>query len=383
VLHLAAQRVLAKALLDLVVGGLAAPADAADALCRGLLVAKSGETDARHIEVIDRAVALARARGPELASAVIAQVSKFDGVKSASAPRSSAIDRYLSNLDVPNDGRAVCETLKTWLRKPLPPKWTVTESGTYMYRPREEVCVRQDNHPDDAMMRRLVKFAPQLDGVLNALGNQTMLEDEMKRAKLYVNGVTEQWSGPHQHNGIDFWMNVENPEVAQYDPRPEAQRMLEPLEVALVELSARKTEERVLAQKKVTHDRPKKEAKTTSGHLKRVHSLQFETEASRSAEWGEYAEYISVKKLPPLKVKKAAVLPFAPPDPLKNLLGPMVAPREAIRLHALGARRGYTGAAAIIAAEHMPLPVKPYKVAPRPEQVQEIAPAEPKKKGWR
>ena len=50
------------------------------------------------------------------------------------------------------------------------------------------------------------------------------------------------------------------------------------------------------------------------------------------------------------QVKKAAVLPFAPPDPLKNLLGPMVAPREAIRLHALGARRGYTGAAAIIAA---------------------------------
>ena len=56
----------------------------------------------------------------------------------------------------------------------------------------------------------------------------------------------------------------------------------------------------------------------------------------------------STKRRP--QVKKAAVLPFAPPDPLKNLLGPMVAPREAIRLHALGARRGYTGAAAIIAA---------------------------------
>jgi hypothetical protein len=295
----------------------------------------------------------------------------------------NAIERYLNTLGVANDGRAVCETLKGWLRKPLPENWTVSEGGTYMYRPKAEVCVRQDSHPDDAMMRRLVKFAPQLDTVLNAIGIQNMLDDEVKRAKLYVSSMTEQWSGPHQHNGADFWMNVENPEVAQYDPRPEAQRMLEPLEVALLELSQRKTEERVLSQKKIITKPPKKEAKTTKGHMKRVDSLQFSTEASRSVDWGEYAEYISTKKLPPLKIKRAAMLPFPPPTALQNLLGPCVAPDEAIKLHQLGTRRGYSSIAAMVASKHMPPPIKPYEPIAKPaEKAKPETPVDTKKK-WK
>jgi hypothetical protein len=235
------------------------------------------------------------------------------------------------------------------------------------------------------MMRRLVKFAPQLDSVLNAISIQNMLDDEVKRAKLYVSSLTEQWSGPHQHNGVDFWMNVENPEVAQYDPRPEAQRMLEPLEVALTELSIRKTQERVDAQKRLTTEPPKKEAKTTKGHLKRVASLPLSTEASRSVDWGEYAEYISVKKLPPLKAKKAAVLPFAPPDPLKNLLGPAVSAHEQIKLHALGAHRGYHSVAAMVAAKHMPPPIKPFEPTPTPGHAKKAKDEPPveAKKHWR
>jgi len=200
---------------------------------------------------------------------------------------------------------------------------------------------------------------------------------------LYVASMTEQWSGPHQHNGVDFWMNVVNPEVAQYDPRPEAERMVEPLEVALAELALRKTQERVDKQKMITTGRPKKEAKTTKGHLKRVNSLPFATEANRSVDWGEYAEYVSVKKLPPLKEKKPCVLPFAPPDPLMNLLGPAVDPSEAMKLHALGTRRGYHSVAALVAAKHMPRPIKPYEVMPGEPKVKAIEPPADAKKAWR
>merc|ERR1719487_66599 len=196
-----------------------------------------------------------------------------------------------------------------------------------------KVSVRQREHPDDRMMRRLKGFSKRIVEVYNPSEVQRMAFKEYEDARHGVLHVQKEWSGPHEHSGQRFWMNVSDPQVVHHDPLPDMFRSLDALKPALVELALRSNRAR--------KERSQAIWRSVAGlsSTKAYSDDSFEKPSPKSK-----AAPKKKSKLPPLKVPR--------PVPRYCPLGPIaLSPRSAFALQARGMSTGYHSAAL-----HVPKP---------------------------